>query len=316
MARVLFRELVEDNRTAIKEFMKWENYELNEKDLPVVEELKEHALMVLEKNYGRYEVEDDILDELCADVFTYFPPLMQQLAISRLMDAYSVPEDDTTTDTLTREVLSNAETLQNSQLTVGTKAEETTDQNTQEKTTGTVNVNTSNETTQSGNTSIENTSGVEMTGNRSVNLTHNMPEQAITGGTGYFPTDLEGTPILTASYVQHATENFSSHNPINSQETSEQSSLGTTITDGDSTTTNDTTVANTGTVSRTLENSGSDTSNSTTNTEESETVTETRTQTATNKQYAYEIKAFLESVETINAFENWISRFSWVVGII
>lgn len=316
MARVLFRELVEDNRTAIKEFMKWENYELNEKDLPVVEELKDHALMVLEKNYGRYEVEDDILDELCADVFTYFPPLMQQLAISRLMDAYSVPEDDTTTDTLTREVISNAETLQNSQLTVGTKAEETTDQNTQEKTTGTVNVNTSNETTQSGNTSIENTSGVEMTGNRSVNLTHNMPEQAITGGTGYFPTDLEGTPILTASYVQHATENFSSHNPINSQETSEQSSLGTTITDGDSTTTNDTTVANTGTVSRTLENSGSDTSNSTTNMEESETVTETRTQTATNKQYAYEIKAFLESVETINAFENWISRFSWVVGII
>lgn len=316
MARVLFRELVEDNRTAIKEFMRWDNYDLNEKVLTVVEELKEHALMVLEKNYGRYEVEDDILDELCADVFTYFPPLMQQLAISRLMDAYSVPEDDTTTDTLTREVTSNAETQQNSQLTLGTKTEETTEDNTQQKTTGTVSVANDSETTQSSNTTIENTSGVAMTGSRSVNLNHNMPEQAIPGGTGYFPTDPEGTPILGASYVQNASENFNTHNPIDSEETSEQSSLGTTITDSETVTTNDVTVANTGTVGRSVENSGTDNSESTSNTEETETVTETRTQTATNKQYAYEIKAFLESVEVVNAFDNWTNRFSWVVGII
>lgn len=316
MARVLFRELVEDNRTTIKEFMKWENYELNEKELPVVDDLKEHALMVLEMNYGRYEVEDDILDELCADVFTYFPPLMQQLAISRLMDAYSVPEEDTTTDTLTREVVSNAETQQNSQLTLGTKTEETTEDNTQQKTTGTVSVANDSETTQSSNTTIENTSGVAMTGSRSVNLNHNMPEQAIPGGTGYFPTDPEGTPILDASYVQNASENFNTHNPIDSEETSEQSSMGTTITESDTVTTNDVTVANTGTVGRSVENSGTDNSESTSNTEETETVTETRTQTATNKQYAYEIKAFLESVEAVNAFDNWTNRFSWVVGII
>lgn len=316
MATVKFRELVQENKTEIKSFMRWDNYDLNEKVLPVVEDLKDHALMVLELNYGKFDVDSDILDELCADVFTYFPPLMQQLAISRLMDAYSVPEDDTTTETVTREVISNTESQQNAQLTVGTKVEETNEQDSEQKTTGTVSVAGTSETSQSSNTTIENTSGVAMTGSRSVNLNHNMPEQAIVGGTGYFPTDPEGTPILTAAYVQTASENFNTHNPIDSEETSEQSSIGTTMTENDSTTTNDVTVANTGTTSRTLENSGSDTSESTTSTEETETVAETRTQTATNKQYAYEIKAFLESVESINAFEVWANRFYWVVGIV
>src|SRR5690606_8356203 len=95
---VPFKELIEENKNLLKAYMIWENYDLNDKVLPVVEDLKEHALFVLQQNYGRYQVSPDIVDELIADVFVYFPPLMQQLAISRLMDAYSVPEEDTETE--------------------------------------------------------------------------------------------------------------------------------------------------------------------------------------------------------------------------
>lgn len=316
MTTVTFKELVQENKTLIKSQMTWENYDLNEKVLPVVEDLKEHALMVLERNYGRYQVEPEILDELLVDVFVYFPPLMQELSISRLMDALTVPEDDTETETLTREEQTSAEVQQNSELTLGTKAEETTEQDTEQKTTGTVSVEGTTENTQSSTTTIENTSGVAMTGNRSVSVTHNMPEQAITGGTGYFPVDTEGTPILTGAYVQSASENFNTHNPIDSQESSDQSTSGTAISDTEQTTTNDVTVANTGTTSRTVENSGSDQSQSTTTNDETVNVTETRSRTMTNKQYAYEIKAFLDSVTSVNAFERWADKFSWVVGII
>lgn len=313
---VPFRELIQENKTLLKSYMNWENYELNDKVLPVVEDLKDHALFVLEKNYGRYQVSPEIVDELIADVFVYFPPLMQQLAISRLMDAVSVPEEDTETETLTRTEETIGEVQQNSELTLGTQAQESEEQNTQQATTGTVSVTGSTENTQTSNTSIENTSGVAMTGNRSVNLTHNLPEQALPGGTGYFPTDPEGTPILSSTYAQSATENFNTHNPIDSEETSEQTSSGTSEQTSEQTTTNDVTVANTGTNTRTVQNSGSDQSQSLTSTDEMNTVTETRERTMTNKQYAYEIKAFLESVEVVNAFENWAKQFSWVVGII
>src|SRR5690606_39821324 len=70
---------------------------------------------VLEQNYGRYRVSPEIVDELIADVFVYFPPLMQQLAISRLMDAYSVPEEDTETETMTRAEETTGEIQQNSE---------------------------------------------------------------------------------------------------------------------------------------------------------------------------------------------------------
>lgn len=313
---VPFRELIHENKELLKSHMNWENYDLNDKVLPVVEDLKEHALFVLEKNYGRYPVSPEILDELIADVFVYFPPLMQQLAISRLMDAYSVPEDDTETETLTRSEETTGEIQQNSELTLGTQLQESEEQDTQQKTTGTVSVDGSTENTQSSNTTIENTSGVAMTGNRSVSLSHNMPEQALPGGTGYFPTDPEGTPILGASYVQTATESFSTHNPIDSEETSVQISSGTALSESNQTTTNDVTVANTGTNTRTVQNSGSDSSESHTSNEESRQITESRSRTMTNKQYAYEIRAFLESVEVVNAFENWANQFSWVVGII
>lgn len=316
MATIPFRELVQENRTLIKAQMKWENYDLNDKVLPVVEDLKEHALQVLEWNYGRYQVEPEILDDVLADVFVYFPPLMQELAISRLFDAYTVAAEDEESETITRTEEKNQEVQQNSQLTLGTKAEETTEQDTEQKTTGTVSVEGTTENTQSSTTTIENTSGVAMTGNRSVTLNHSMPEQALPGGSGYFPTDPEGTPILTAAYTQTATENFNTHNPIDSEETSEQTAVANAETTTDQVTTNDVTVANTGTTSRTVENSGSDSSQSLTNTEEMNSVTETRQRVLTNKQYAYELRAFLDSVTAVNAFQRWVDKFSWVVGII
>lgn len=316
MATIPFRELVQENRTLIKAQMKWENYELNEKVLPVVEELKEHALQVLEWNYGRYQVEPDILDELLADVFVYFPPLMQELAISRLFDAYTVADQDEESETITRTEERNQEVQQNSQLTLGTKAEETQTEDTEQKTTGTVSVEGTTENSQTSTTNIENTSGVAMTGNRSVTLNHSMPEQALPGGSGYFPTDPEGTPILTGAYAQTATENFNTHNPIDSEETSHQTAVANGETMTDQVTTNDVTVANTGTTTRTVENSGSDQSQSLTSTDEQNTVTETRERKLTNKQYAYELRAFLDSVTVVNAFQRWVDKFSWVVGIL
>lgn len=316
MATIPFRELVQENRDLIKSQMFWTNYDLNDNVLPVVEDLKEHAVQVLERNYGRYQVEPDILDELLVDVFVHFPALMQELAISRLFDAYTVAPEDEESETFTRTEEKNQEVQQNSQLTLGTKAEETTEQDTEQKTTGTVSVEGTTENSQTSTTNIENTSGVDMTGNRSVNITHNLPEQALPGGTGYFPTDPEGTPILTASYIQTATENYNTHNPIESTETSEQTAVANAQTTTDQVTTNDVTVANSGTTTRTVENSGSDQSQSLTNTEEMNTITETRSRTLTNKQYAYELRAFLDSVSVINAFERWADKFSWVVGIL
>lgn len=316
MATIPFRELVQENRDLIKSQMIWANYDLNDNVLPVVEDLKEHAVQVLERNYGRYQVEPDILDELLVDVFVNFPTLMQELAISRLFDAYTVAPEDEESETITRTEEKNQEVQQNSQLTLGTKAEETTEQDTEQKTTGTVSVEGTTENSQTSTTNIENTSGVAMTGNRSVNITHNLPEQALPGGTGYFPTDPEGTPILTASYIQTATENFNTHNPIDSTETSEQTAVANAQTTTDQVTTNDVTVANSGTSTRTVQNSGSDQSQSLTSTDEQNTVTETRSRTLTNKQYAYELRAFLDSVSVVNAFQRWADKFSWVVGIL
>ena len=87
MARIPFKDLIENNKTELMSYMEWNNYTMNDVTIPLVEELKEHALMVLSKSYGMFHVEPDILEPLEADIFVYFPILMQQLAISRLMDA-------------------------------------------------------------------------------------------------------------------------------------------------------------------------------------------------------------------------------------
>lgn len=313
---ILFKDLLTNNETELKSFMEWENYDMNDVTIPLVEKLKDHSLMVLSKSYGMFHVEQSILDELCADIFIYFPILMQQLAISRLMDAYGVVPDDINTETLTRTETLASETEQNSELRLGNQSEDSTVLNTQQTTTGTVGVDSTVETNRLSNTSIENTSGIDSTGGRSVSLDHSMPEQAINGGTGNFPIDDQGTPILSTSYVQGASENFNTSNPINTTETSESVTNNSDNTNSESMTTNDVTVANTGTNVRTLTNTGKDESDSLTSTDSVNSIEETRTRSETNKQYAYEIKAFLESTDTLNAFKRWENNFSWVVGII
>lgn len=316
MSTILFKDLIEENKTKLMALMEWNNYTMNDVTIPLVDELKEHALMVLSKSYGMFHVEPDILEPLEADIFIYFPILMQQLAISRLMDAYGVLPEDTITDTLSRTETVSSEVGESSELTLGTSNTETNEVNTATKTTGTVLIENDSTSTQNSTTNIENTSGVESTGNRSVSLNHNMPEQAISGGTGNFPEDLEGTPILSSAYVQAAVSNYATSNPVNTTETSEQTIANTSTGENDSLTTNDVTVSNTGTTTRTSENSGSDIAESTTTTDTVNDVQESRTRTETNKQYAYEIRAFLESTDTLVAFKRWENKFSWVVGII
>lgn len=315
MSTILFKDLLLSYSQEIKTYMRWENYDLNDVTIPVMETLKDHALVVLMNSYGSFHVEQDIIDSLCADVFIYFPILMQQLAISRLMDAYGVVKDDINTEELIRTETTNTEVDQSSELTLGSSSNENNVLDTEQKTTGTVKVENDMTNTQNSKTNIENNSGVESTGSRSVNLSHNMPEQSL-NSTGNFPKDQQGTPILESSFVQNASENFNSSNPINTSETSEQIINNTTTGNNDALTTNDVTVSDSGTTSRTITNSGSDNSQLNSSTDGTTDITEKRTRTETNKQYAYEIKAFLESTDTLVAFSRWEDKFSWVVGII
>jgi hypothetical protein len=316
MSTLPFKDLLSVNETELKSFMKWENYDLNETVIPVVDLVQDHALMVLSKSYGLFHVEQDILDELCADVFIYFPVLLQQLAITRLIDAYGVVKDDTDTITTNRTEVLQGEVEQNSALNVGTTVTDTSTTDMQAKTTGTVSTENDGSNTQNSTTNIENTSGVEATGGRSVNLSHNMPEQGFSGTTGNFPVDPEGTPILTTAFVQSASQSFNTANPITNNETSEQTIINSVTNASDSVTTNDITVEDTGTIIKAVVNSGADNSESTTSTDTTNTINETVSSVLTNKQYAYEIKAFLETADGLIAFQKWESKFSWVIGIV
>lgn len=295
--------------------MRWENYTINETTIPVIELLKDDALNALKRAYGKYYVEPDIYDDLLNDVFTYFPILMQQLAISRLLDAYAVNTHDLDTETTTRTEKVNESTNQNSTLTAGTSVIEANSQDNTQKTTGTV----KDESTQTGSQDsvidITNSSNTELTGSHTVSMTHNMPEQSIDGTTKEFVIGDDGTPELKTSTIQNASETYGSNSPINSGESSNQQSSVDTTTTTDNTTTNDVTVTDEMTGNRTLTNSGSDNSNSNTQVTADNITTESRELQATNKQYAYEVAAFLDVAGKTVAFEIWTNRFSWVVGI-
>lgn len=322
-----FKDFITANSTTLKTFMSWENYDLNNTVLPVVDLVQDHALQVLANNFGKFEVEDDILDEVSADIFINFPPLLQQLSISRVMTSESVVQTDILSETMTRRETGQRDTNQTTDTTLGTEVSEINSLGTTQATTGnttntgTVNVGSDTHTNQSNETDITNSTDVEATGSRNVNLSHQMPEQALTG-TGNFPVDAQGTPILTTSYVQSAGENFATVNPIETTESSTQVSTVTNDTESDSITTNNlassqnVSVVNSGSNTRTLNNTGSDnvTNAGVENTENE--ITETIDREATNAQYAYEIKAFLESVQAINAFKTWTNNFAWVCGIL
>lgn len=315
--RILFNDMVLNNSLVIKTYMSWNNYTLNDVTIPVIEILKDHALIVLTNSYGLFKVEEvDTLEPFFADIFIHFPILLQQLAISRLMDALGVVKNDTNTETLIRTEILDSDVDQTSKLTLGTTNTDNNVLNTQHITTGTIlNANDSTNT-QNSTTAIDNTSGVLATGNKSVNLSHNMPEQSINAVTGNLTADLQGTPILTTAYIQAASENFNTSNPVNTTESSDQIVNNTSIVSNDTLTTNNVNVADTGTTTQTTVNSGFDNSDSLTATDTTNNINETRTTIQTNKQYAYEIKAFLESTDTLNAFKRWEDNFSWVVGIV
>lgn len=313
---VYFKDLIMDNIEDIKSYMTWENYDLNDTVIPVVETLKDHALIVLMNSYGTFHVEQGILEPFMSDIFIHFPILMQQLSITRLIDAYGVVKDDIDTVETVRTESNNVNTEQDSTLTVGTSMSDNTINNAQQKTTGTVGNSGIVTNNQDGSTTITNNSGIESTGNRNVSLSHQMPEQSLNGSTGNLPVDNQGTPILTTSYIQDAQESFNSSNPVVTNETSEQSNELVTSTTNDNTTTNDITIDDEGLSNRTVSNSGSDNSESKTNVTGSTTFNETVTSKMTNKQYAYEIKAFLETADGLIAFKKWDDKFSWVVGII
>jgi hypothetical protein len=313
---ILFKDMILENIDDIKTYMKWENYTLNNVVIPVTEMVKDHALIVLMNSYGLFHVEQDIFDSFCADVFIYFPILLQQLAITRLIDAYGVVTDDTDIVTTVRTETLDSNTEQTSELTQGTTQTDANVLATQHKTTGTIKDVGTASNTQTTLSDITNTSGVESSGSRNVNLSHNMPEQSINGITGLFPADSQGTPKLTTSYVQTATEAFNTSNPINTSESSHQTGTNGNTGNNSNTTTNDITVADTGTTTRTSTNSGSDSTEAKTATKGNNTISETVTSQLTNKQYAYEIKAFLETADGLIAFSRWEDRFTWVIGII
>lgn len=295
--------------------MRWENYTINETTIPVIDLLKDDAIQALKRAYGKYHVEPDIYDDFLNDVFTYFPILMQQLAISRLLDAYAVNTHDLDTETTTRTEKVNESTNQLSTLTAGTSVTEANSQDNTQKTTGTVKDDSTQTGTQDSMIDITNTSNTELTGSHNVALNYAMPEQSIDGVTKEFEYNLDGTPFLGTSNVQGATENFGSNSPINSGESSNQQTTVNTETTTGNIQTNDVTVTDEMTGNRTLTNSGSDNSNSNTQVTADNVTTESRELQATNKQYAYEVAAFLDVAGKTVAFEIWTNRFSWVVGI-
>lgn len=316
MTNKLFSTLIDENITNIKDIMTWQNYELNDTVLPVLPLVKDHALMVLKKSYGRTLVSDEILDELLIDVFVYFPVLLQQLSITRLIDAYGVGKSDIDTVETKRNETLLMEVDQNSLNTQNLMRTDTENMEKEATTTGTVSIADTSITTQSSLTNITNTSEMEETGGKTVNVAHNMPEQSIIGQTGNFIADDQGTPVLTTSYIQEANETFMTTNPLQSMETSTQNINNSNEIENDSVTTNNITVADTGTSTNTTSNTGTESNEASSSQSGTNEITETVTSTLTNKQYAYEIKAFLETADSIIAFKKWESNFSWIEGII
>lgn len=308
---LLFKDLIDQNIEEIKDTMMWQTYDLTEVEIPVVELLKDHSLTLLKNAYGYYRVEEEILPDVFEDVFVYFPILLQQLSITKLIDSMTVAQNDVNSDTLLRTESVESTIEEAGEVTLGSESDDVTTLGTQAKTTGTISV--AGESEQEQSTEISNTSGIDPTGNHNVNLSHTMPEQSISGTTNNFPVDAQGTPILGTANVQAANESFNTTHGIESSESSTQDvSLQSS---SSNVTTNDVTVANTGTTSRNVKNSGTDSSESTRTTEGTNTINETRTQTTTNKQYAYELKSILDTLRDSNAFLTWVNAFSWVMGI-
>lgn len=327
--------------TSFKEYMIWDEYGLVENPLPTfaIERIQEKCISLLCRNYGHFNVwvmlEDNSGDyprfhfpEFEGDLMTFFPELIQTLSITLKMLGMNVPEIDITTEKYDRveDILSNQSSSQDAtstsdMLNKNISSQDNTTDSTQ-TTSGTVNDSGSSETDIAFEREIINTSEIDETGNRNVNLSHQMPEQAI-NGTGNFPVDSQGSPILSASYIQGAGESFSTINPMVSTETSNQKdNENKTITTNDLTQTTEglTDTFNKSKISGESETSGTaSTVDNIQNVVEGtgkNTISETRTTEKTNPQYAQEISKFLDNVQTINAFNEFINKFHWLCGIL
>lgn len=300
--------------------MRWENYGLNETIIPVQEALCNDAIFTLRRNYGRVKIDDDEVEQttdyLLSDIFTFFPILMQELSITRLVDAYAVATHDQDSETTKRTVVSENQSNGSETLIAGTSVSEISEGNAEELATGTVSDSSTQESNGKSNSNITNTADVDETGSHNVSLTHNMPEQSINTVTKNFPLDDQGTPILSTSRVDSATEGFNTSNPMKTEESSIQESTNEGTVTNENTTTNNLKNNSTNNATRTATNSGSDL----TTAQNTETVNETedfeRNLRSTNKQYAYEVSAFIKTAGEVVAFNNWTSRFYWIGGLI
>lgn len=327
--------------TSLKEFMQWDEFEITENPLPsfAIERIQDKAINLLSRNYGYYQVGVELVGntgdyptfyfpELEADLMIYFPELVQALSITLKMLGINVPEVDTITETYDRtEDITNNQTSDNINLVeTDISNDSTTNQTSTNDTSQTTNGTSKNTGTSINDIlyerEITNSSQVDETGNRNVNLSHQMPEQAI-NGTGNFPEDTQGTPILSTSYIQSANENFSTMNPMQTSETSNQKDIqNKQTTTNDLTQTNDNLLDSLTTVEG--ETIDSTTGKSTTNEnlknivagEGKNIIHEVKTIEKTNPQYAGEITKFLDNVQSFNAFQVFVDKFSWLSGIL
>lgn len=336
---ILFSDYVK--YSPLLDYMIWDDFDLVENPLPTfaIKRIQDKCISLLCRNYGHFNVwvmlEDNSGDyprfhfpEFEGDLMTFFPELIQTLSITLKMLGMNVPEIDITTEKFDRveDISSNQSSTQDAtsssdMVNKNISNQDTTTDSTQ-TTSGTVKDSGTSETDIKFERDIINTSEIDETGNRNVNLSHQMPEQAISG-TGNFPVDNQGTPQLSTSYIQGAGESFSTINPMISTETSHQKDM-----ENKTTTTNDLTQASNGLTdtfnkSKVLGESETTGSASTIDNIQNvvegtgkNTISEIRTTEKTNPQYAQEISKFLDNVQTINAFNEFINKFHWLCGIL
>lgn len=300
--------------------MRWENYELNDTVIPIVDKIKEDAINTLLREYGRIKVDDEdietTLDYIVSDVFLNFVVLAQELSITRLIDAYAVATHDIDSEKTTVTETGTVGSLGNETLTAGTSVIETSNVAANETSTGTVTDEGKQTNTGDSDTDVENKGKVEATGSKNVSLSHAMPEQALDGTTQKFPVDEQGTPILNTSMVQNGSSAYSTTNPLENIETSKQLISSNSIAETNNKQTNDLKSTNDTMSTRNSTNSGSDTRQTEATDTRNLTTSTIRDLSATNKQYAYEVSAFIKTAGEVNPFVNWTNKFSWLRGII
>lgn len=299
--------------------MIWNNYELNEDTLTITDALKTFGLEILKKYYGKFEVEEDILDEVESELMLQFAPMAQALSIFTGLNNDSSKQMDVQTENNTIRDDASTSSNQDGNSTNNRTTSTTTDSTVNNDNTGSV---TNTGTTGTVETSEQDSTGnvsssTPMTGSKIVNVGHAMPEQSINGTTEDFTRDSQGTPELDSSTVQNAQESYTTTNSFsNNQDTTGNVTItnNNTVTDNTTTATTDNTdITNHG------EDSGTDDTTATNHLEvtgENHNVhTEEYNRELANKQYAFEVTKILESLQGSNPVQTFVYSFAWVCGV-